>query len=339
MTTSLPARFRDATTRRTVTVPAITTVAATLGGSIGLWAPIATAADLATAPRRMPRLRLLSFALAWSSLESVGVGASAVLWALGRSTDRDAHYALQRWWAARLVDALHHLAGATFQIDGLERLAPGPIVMCARHASIADSLLPAWLLGQVGMRPRYVLKDELQLDPCLDIVGNRLPNQFVNREANDSTAELAQLEALAEGMNAEDAAVIFPEGTVVTNDRRARAIAAITTRDPDRGIRVRDLQVLAPVRPGGTAALLRGSPNADLVFVTHTGLEALQRLADAPARIPLDQPIRIAITRVARTDIPSGDGFIEWLDTQWAECDHRLTEPTTQQRKDAAIRR
>jgi len=287
----------------------------------------------------MPRLRILAFALAWSTLESVGVGASTVLWALGRSNDHDAHYALQQWWAARLVDALHHLAGATFEIEGLERLAPGPIVLCARHASIADSLVPAWLLGQVGMRPRYVLKDELQLDPCLDIVGNRLPNLFVNREADDSAAELARLEALAEGMNAKDAAVIFPEGTVVTNDRRARSIAAITIRDPDRSTRVCDLQVLAPVRPGGTAALLRGSPNADLVFVTHTGLESLQRLADAPAHVPLDQPIRIAITRVTRSDIPSGDGFIEWLDRQWAECDHRLTEPTTQQREHAAIRR
>jgi hypothetical protein len=43
--------------------------------------------------------------------------------------------------------------------------------------------------------------------------------------------------------------------------------------------RVRDLRMLAPVRPGGTAALLRGAPDADVVLVTHLGLEPLQGAA------------------------------------------------------------
>jgi len=326
MAASASGWFGDARTRRAVTVPAVTAAAALLGGSVAMWAPIATALDLVTAPKKMHRVRLLSFALAWSTLESVGVGALAVLWATGRGDDSDAHYALQRWWAARLVDAVHHTAGVSFEIEGLDLLAPGPIVICARHASIADALLPAWLLGKAGMRPRYVLKEDLQLDPCLDIVGNRLPNHFVDRDPDDSAAELAKLEVLARGMNARDAAVIFPEGMVVTDARRARTIDAITTRDPERGRRVRDLRALAPVRPGGTAALLHGSPDADLVFVTHTGLEQLQRLADASACVPLDQPIRVEIARVPRADIPTGDSFVEWFDTQWSARDRHLTE-------------
>lgn len=317
---------RDTRTRRAVTVPAVATTAAVLGGSLGLWAPLATAVDLLTAPKRMPRVRLLSFALAWSTLESVGAGASAMLWAMGHGADQIAHYELQRWWAGRLVDALRYTAGVSFEINGLERLGPGPVVMCARHASIADSLLPAWLLGQVGMRPRYVLKDDLQLDPCLDIVGNRLPNHFVDRDPDDSAGELARLEALADGMGAEDAAVIFPEGTVVTDTRRRRAIETITLRDPERAKRVCDLQTLGPIRPGGTAALLRGARDADLVFVTHTGFEQLQRLADAPASVPLEQPIRVEITRVSRTDVPSGAAFVEWFDGQWSERDRQLAD-------------
>lgn len=93
--------MRKARTRRAVTVPAVATAAALLGGSLGLWAPVATAVDFATAPKKMPRLRLLSFALAWSTLESIGVGATAALWATGHRDDHNAHYALQRWWAAR----------------------------------------------------------------------------------------------------------------------------------------------------------------------------------------------------------------------------------------------
>jgi len=38
-----------------------------------------------------------------------------------------------------------------------------------------------------------VLKRELLADPCLDIVGNRLPNHFLDRHATDSGPELAAL--------------------------------------------------------------------------------------------------------------------------------------------------
>jgi 1-acyl-sn-glycerol-3-phosphate acyltransferase len=324
MATALLPLLRDTRIRRLVTVPAVGTVATVLGGSIALWGPIAATADLLTAPKRLPRLRLLSFALTWSALESAGVGVSTVLWAARRSDDERAHYTLQRWWADRLVSALRHLGGLSFEVHGLERLAPGPVVICCGHSSIADSLLPAWLLGQVGMRPRYVLKDELQLDPCLDIVGNRLPNHFVDRDPQDSVTELRQLELLATGMGVSDGAVIFPEGTVMTDGRRARAIERIAQRDPQRADRLRDLRVLGPVRAAGTAALLSGAPDADLVFVTHAGLEALQRLTDAPGAVPLDRPVRVEITRVARTDVPSGEDFATWFDTQWCELDRNL---------------
>src|SRR4029079_9777491 len=191
------------------------------------------------------------------------------------------------WWASRLVDALRLLADLRFDIHGLDQLAPGPVVVCARHGSIADSLLPAWLLGRVGLRPRYVMKDDLLLDPSLDIVGHRIPNHFVDRLPDDVGEELAAIEELARGMNERDGAVIFPEGMVVTASRRARAVERLAERDPERADRLRDLRVLAPVRPAGTAALLRGAPTADVVIVTHTGLEALARVTDAPAHVPL----------------------------------------------------
>jgi 1-acyl-sn-glycerol-3-phosphate acyltransferase len=326
MSRSLPALLRSRVPRRAVTVPAVTVAAATIAGTAGLWAPVAAGLDLATAPRRMPRVRMLSFALAWSTLEAVGVGASSLLWAAGRGQDDDANYALQRWWATRLVDALHHTAGVNFDVEGLELLTPGPIVMCARHASIADSVLPAWLLGQVGMRPRYVLKDDLLLDPCLDIVGNRLRNHFVDRDPDNSRAELAQLDALAHGMGPRDAAVIFPEGMVVTDELRERAIESVRSRDPARGARIADLRVLAPARPGGTAALLAGAPTADLVFVSHTGLEALQQFTKIPSTVPLERRVHVEITRIPRAHVPTGTGFVEWLDTQWSAVDRHLAD-------------
>jgi 1-acyl-sn-glycerol-3-phosphate acyltransferase len=322
-------QLADSTIRRAVTVPAVVMAAATLAGSIGVWAPATAAFDLAHGRTALPRARMLSLALAWSTLESMGVGISAALWATGRSADRELHFGFQRWWADRLLDALRQTTNVTFEVEGLDRLAPGPVIVCSRHASVIDALIPVWLLGQVEMRPRYVLKDDLQLDPCLDIFGNRLPNHFVDREPTADGSELLQLERLARGMDARDACVIFPEGTVVTDARRERTVAAIADRDPERAGRVGELRALGPVRPSGTLALLRGAPDADLVFVAHAGLEDLDHLADAVDHIPLRQPIRIAITRVARGDVPTGDDFYPWLDSQWATCDGQVLELRT----------
>jgi 1-acyl-sn-glycerol-3-phosphate acyltransferase len=324
MPPGLPKDLRGPTIRRAITVPSVAIGAATLAGSIGVWAPIAAVVDLASTRKTVPLVRSLTFALAWSTLESMSVGLSAALWATGNRNDQDTHFNLQRWWADRLVDALRLTANVTFEVQGLDQLAPGPIVVCVNHSSIADALIPVWLLGRVGMRPRYVLKDDLQLDPCLDIVGNRLPNHFVERDPDDITGELTALERLAHDMGPQDACVIYPEGMVVTDTRRDRAKKAIAAREPERARRVRDLRMLAPVRPGGTRALLRGAPGADMVFVMHSGLESLQRLVDAPGTIPLDQPVRIQISRVARRTVPGDEAFARWFDDRWAHCDRRF---------------
>jgi hypothetical protein len=80
------------------------------------------------------------------------------------------------------------------------------------------------------------------------------------------------------------------------------------------------------VRPGGTAALLSGSPSADLVLVGHTGLDALQPLTKISSRVPLERRVRVEITRVPRAHVPTGAGFVDWLDAQWSAVDRRLAD-------------
>ncbi|HEX6310852.1 MAG TPA: 1-acyl-sn-glycerol-3-phosphate acyltransferase [Acidimicrobiia bacterium] len=308
--------------RRLVTVPGVAMLAGGLTAFAPAWIPAALAHDLARAPRRLPLSRMLSFGLVWSWLETVGVVASTSLWAAGQSSRADAHYGLQRWWASRLVDGLRLLCDLRIEVDGLELLAPGPVVMCGRHASIPDSLLPAWLLGQAGgMRPRYVLTRELLADPCLDIVGNRLPNHFVDRNAADAAPELDAIERLARGMGSRDAGVIFPEGAVANAPRRRRALAKLAEQDPARGRRLAGLRHLLPPRPRGTEALLRGAPDAAVVFMAHVGLEGLDRLAGAPAHLPLPAPVRVHLRRFARAEVPAGADFPAWLDDRWLEMD------------------
>ena len=307
--------------RRLFTVPAVGVGAIGLTVTAPLWLGLSVIYDLARRPHRLRLTRLFAFAFLWCWLEVLGVLASGWLWATRRAERPEPHYAVQRWWAARLVAALRVTCNLHIEVDGLDVLSPGPIVLCSRHASIPDSLLPAWLLGQVGMRPRYVLKRDLLLDPCLDIVGRRVPNHFVDRDAQDSGPELLALERLAHGMGSRDAAVIFPEGTVTSPRRRERAMAKLAERSPARADRLRPLRHLLPPRPRGTIALLRGAPDTDVVLMTHVGLDGFDRLAGALTRIPLETPVRVFLRRVPRAEVPGPDDLPAWLDDRWLELD------------------
>ncbi|MFZ4718585.1 MAG: lysophospholipid acyltransferase family protein [Ilumatobacteraceae bacterium] len=320
------------TSRRLRTVPGLLAAAVGLLLLLPLWLPLAALFDLVRARFRLPTVRLLSFGLCWSWLETVGVTAAFGLWLVGRSGDERRHFGLQRWWAAQLMNALRITTGVRIEAADADCLSPGPAVMLCRHASLADSLVSAWVItSKARMNPRYVLKKELLFDPCLDIVGNRLPNHFLDREAPDSAVELAKLTALSSGLRADEIAVIFPEGTRSAPKKRARALEKIAERDPERAERLAGLQHLLPPRPAGSLALIDGCPAADVVIAWHVGFDGLdtfggilRHLARRPA------PVRFHARRVPRADVPTGDAYTRWLDDQWVRADadvHLLLHP------------
>ena len=82
-------------------------------------------------------------------------------------------------------------------IEGEDAIEPGPILVFIRHVSQADTLLPVVLITRRhGIALRFVLKQELLWDPCLDIVGHRLPNVFVRRGSGESEREIAAVQRL-----------------------------------------------------------------------------------------------------------------------------------------------
>lgn len=321
----------SAVSRRVRTVPALLAGAVALTATAPLWLVVSALADGVRGRRRLPTTRLLAFGWCWAWLETAGVGLAAGLWLTGRRGDVGAHYRLQRWWAARLMGALRATTGLRMEAADAAEMQPGPVVLLCRHASLADSLVSAWVITSVArMEPRYVLKRELLMDPCLDVVGNRLPNHFLDRDAADSAAELDALRRLASGLGSNQVAVIFPEGTRASATKRARALEKICERDPARAERLKALRHVNPPRPAGTAALLEGCPEADVVLAWHVGFDGmdsfgriLQRLA-RPVR-----PVRFHTRRVPRREVPSGAGFVDWLDTEWLRIDndvHQLLE-------------
>lgn len=313
----------SALSRRARTIPALLLAAGLLVVLLPLWLPAAALADLLRGRRRLPTVRLLAFGLCWAWLETAGVAAAAALWLLGRRRDQRLHFALQRWWAARLMGALRATTGIRVASTDVAALSPGPAIVLCRHASLADSLLSAWAITSLTpMSPRYVLKRELLMDPCLDVVGNRLPNHFLHREAPDSAVELDALRALAAGLTDDQVAVIFPEGTRAAGPKRARALDRIRERDPERADRLAPLRHLLPPRPAGSAALLEGCASADVVLAWHTGFDGLDTFGGILRHLSRrPQPVHFRTRRVARAEVPSGDGFTAWLDRQWLAAD------------------
>jgi 1-acyl-sn-glycerol-3-phosphate acyltransferase len=314
-----------------VSTTGLVVAAVLLVALLPVWVPLTALADLVRGRRRCPTTRLLAFALGWSWLELAGVLGALGLWLTGRAGNRPHHYRLQRWWAANLMRVLRRTTGLTIDVDGVEAFDPGPAIVLCRHCSLADSLVSAWVVTTLAdKRPRYVLKRELLADPCLDVVGNRLPNHFLDRDAADSAAELAALRILATGLGPDDVAIIFPEGTRATDAKRAKALARIAERDTVRAERLAPLAHLLPPRPAGTAALLAGAPEADVVVAWHTGFEGFDTFGRILRQLARHAPrIRFAAVRVPRAEVPAIDDLdavTDWLDRRWLAADRAVGE-------------
>lgn len=314
---------REKLRRRSVSVPALGAFAVAVTMLVPVWLPVVVVIDAIRFRFRFPLARLLAFGVCWAWIEVAGVARAFGTWVVGRGTDPATQYALMGWWAATLMRALSATIGISPRLEGADALAGGNCVVLSRHASLADSLLSAWAVRvQAGLWPRYVLKRELLFDPCLDIVGLRVPNHFLDRSATDGDAELAALRELAAGVTTGSAAVIFTEGTRSNPAKRVRALERIAERDPERAKRLGELRRLLPPRPSGSRALVEGAPGADVVLAWHTGFDGLDSFGGIVAKLakPLP-PVRFVVRRVLRDDVPTGDGFERWLDDEWLRMD------------------
>jgi 1-acyl-sn-glycerol-3-phosphate acyltransferase len=279
-------------------------------------------------------LRLLGMLWAFLTAEIIGLMVSGIIWirhvtAPGRdeSSFMDDNQRLQYWWAGLLFRSGRRLFRLRFSIEGDEQATPGPIIVMMRHASIVDTLLPVVLLGRRhGLRLRYVLKNELRFDPCLDVVGNRLPNYFVRR-GRDAKVEAEHSGRLAADLGSNDGVVIYPEGTRFTPQRQARAWSRLSDRQPEVAALARAMKHVLPPRTAGPLALLeRGLPRgADVVFISHVGLEGTVWLHDLMSGALVGAEVKVKLWRVPGADVPAEtESRILWLFEQWKEVDSHI---------------
>ena len=273
-------------------------------------------------------LRLYLFGIVYLTAEVGGLVALGGAWlAAGFGRFRrpllDSTFAIQQAWAGTLLAAVRGIFGMSFEVTGGEVVAPGPILLLARHASIVDNLLPAMLVSTPHhIRLRYVLKRELLADPCLDVAGNRLPNYFVERGSDDTEGELQAIRDLARGLGPQDGVLIYPEGTRFTKDKQGRALEKLRAGDPAVFERAQRLRHLLPPRPGGTLALLQATSPADVVILAHHGLDGFAQLRDIWAGGMVNTTVRVEFWRIPGGRIPTERADqVAWLYDIWDRID------------------
>ncbi|GGI08088.1 1-acyl-sn-glycerol-3-phosphate acyltransferase [Egicoccus halophilus] len=337
--------------RRLVLAPAVPLLTLLLITSLPLTLLVAAFAS-PVLPGRLRPLRILLFLVVFLLAESVALLALLVLWLasgfgrhLGRERWQAAHYAVMRTYLAALfvtarrtfrlavsLDDEQALPVEPGELDGLDGPdpdggRPGPVVVLSRHAGPGDSFLLVHGLLQRRLRPRIVLREDLQWAPALDVGLNRIPTYFVASGAPSGTGTAA-VAALAAGLGPLDALVLFPEGRNFTPARRLHSIARLEELDRHADAeRAREMRhVLAP-RTGGALAALSAAPHADVVFVAHTGLEDLSSAVDLWRGLPMDSQVEVQAWRVPAAEVP-GDrvGAESWLFGWWRRIDAWLLD-------------
>jgi 1-acyl-sn-glycerol-3-phosphate acyltransferase len=279
--------------------------------------------------RTWARTRSFGFFALYLACEVVGVLIATLLWlaTLGGRLGGSRRYlaanaALQRWWTTALFKGSVWLFSMKVEVEGLELARNGPLLLFVRHASTADTVLAAALVANPNrLLLRYVLKRELLWDPCLDIVGRRLPNAFVDRKAARSRGEVEAVARLAMDLDARSAVLIYPEGTRFAAEKLERGIEALRERKLDQlAAMASGFRHVLPPRLGGPLALLEAAPGVDLLLLEHTGFEGAATFAGFWSGELVGRTIRVRLRRFAAEAIPSS-GRDQWLFERWTEMD------------------
>lgn len=276
-------------------------------------------------------LRLLMFAWVFFGVELL-----ALLWVgtiFVRSSDEASLQArllgLQMWWSHTLIRTAAALLNLRMQIEHGDVVPPGPAIVLTRHESILDTLLPSVYLQRPSAWPlRYVLKQELLFDPCIDIVGNAMHHYFVDRTGDHET-ELRGIAKLAENIGT-DGVLIYPEGTRFSPEKRERALARIERSVPALLADAQALTHVLPPRPGGVLALLDALPGVDCVFFAHSGLESLEKVKNVVSGEVVGSNVVGTLWRIPRSQIPKDqEERVRWLYEQWARVNRFVIEAQT----------
>jgi 1-acyl-sn-glycerol-3-phosphate acyltransferase len=301
-------------------------------------------AALASAVSGRPRALIFAeLVVAYFALELATLIACGALWLasgggvlMGTEPFQRLHYRLLRWfvhgfatrWSALLeIDVPPPEPGEATRALESDR----PLLFFSRHAGPGDTiLLIDRLLTRFDRLPSVVFKQSVAFDPCVDLIGHRLPHAVL--DTSDQQECERRIEEVAAGLRGHGVLLLFPEGGNFTAERRHRAVGKLWRTGRRReAARAEHMSHVLPPRPTGALAALRGNPRADVIFGAHSGLG----LAAFPREIWHAMPLR----RTFATHMwlsPAAERPIEpevqvrWLYDWWKRLDEWIEQHGTE---------
>ena len=282
-------------------------------------------------------LRAVLIALSGTTRHMAAIAACFALWVasgFGRRIRSErmqrAHYRLMRWFVRGVYDVIVVLARVRVRVVDSDEAGAvlsardRPVLLFGRHAGEGDTLLALYeLLCPHRRGPRIVMHERLRLDPLVDVLGERLPNRFVDPRGGDTERDIA---AMAAELDDGGALVLFPEGRNFSAAHRQRAIDRLDeaghTEEAGRARRMR--KVSAP-RPGGALAAIDACPRADVVLMGHFGFP--DGLRDVWCHLPAEQVITVRLWHEPADAIPAQeDERRAGLFDRWQQLDDWVVE-------------
>lgn len=320
--------------RRLVSIPTYFLVAFIMIVSSPIWLPGSWLLGQVY-PRLRSAVNCLLFISLYLVCGSIGIVGTFYLWLRYglRSSQRQrllvTTRALQYWWADSLRKGAEKIFRLHFVEEGVEALNGPAAIMLPRHTSIGDTILPmAFYAIPKALEVSYVFKRELLIEPCLDIVGNRLPNVFLNRVAEDMGPELGALQDIAKAADKEKTAlVIYMEGTRFSVQKRERVLQILREKgDAETLTQAERCSTVLPPRVAGVLAMIEAAPDKDLLFFAHTGFEGSADFASLFNGSWMNTTVRLRYWRVKAADIPSDEaGRRSLLKAQWEKMHEEVT--------------
>ena len=328
-----PAWGRAWRRRRLLTIPGVFVLALLFWAALPVLGLFALLGDLVRGEKKSALLRSLLF-FAWVlACEVVGLICTGALWLarlLSRADDERYlawNYALQHRWNQALFGGMRRIYRIRYEVEGAELLVRGGYLLLARHGSGVDYALPIVIAGVPHRRRiRYVLKAAMRWDPCLDIMGGRIPNAFVQPGQRGGAAQERELTELAVTLGCDDAINVYPEGARYSPRARERQLARLDENgDRVAHARAQSLQRTLLPRSGAVKAILAAAPKLDVVLLAHHGLERANGPGDLARGALLDARVRVQVWRIAATELALDDPDA-WLFEQWARIDAWVVE-------------
>ncbi len=327
----MPSPYPAALPRRVITITVAWSLFLLALVLAPLFGPLAFGTDVVLRRRGRPTVRMVAFFVVALWIEVTGE--LRILWSwmsqpFARRTWTERNHELMQWWTGRLTRGAERVVGVRWEFDIPDPLGPGPLVAFAQHVSVVDAIAPVVVLGNhEGRYLRYTLARGLRFDPCLDIVGHRVANHFVERGGGDTPRELAHLRTLVTGMEGDECAAIFPGGRLFTPAGLNRAVEKLRERSSPQASTAATYRHVMPPRPGGVNAFFDGAPDADVLVIGHVGFEPLASIRRLWRVLPVTEPVEVKIWRYPRTDVPHDqEARMAWLYEKWRVMDDWIHE-------------